>query len=473
MSKRVVVWSLFVLFTLTQVAYLHRVPGLMGDEASEGENVYELWSGQKAWLEGERSYIGPAIDYVRMPFFLVIKHPVLALRSVTLLAAIISFWLAIVVFRRLFGEQAGLLAATAVLFSPVFMLEQRMAWAISLSPFFALLTLYFMQHPRWWAPAFAGLASGLGLSNHILFLPVVAGLMGGGLFYWLSGPVKSRRWRDHGATALLCAVGFAAAFATQAWQLWTSPAGDQGEPGAVAELFWDRLQGLPQLMPLVVSGSSYVARYTGVEFSLSWQYGITALVLGLVIVAVLWGTRAARLWFLATVIHLSVLLVVIDRFSLRYFVPTMLAVWVLVGVGVGILWEKFGPVKLRHGAALALAGVLSLWVALVVLIPFLQTGGSTNDFSLANRTDSASALVDVRPLVTCLRARLPDGQGQGTVTSESVHIFNRLWFLRHYESELQVVREGEDSQWLVNYRLSDQPAGDLCPQLTYFRVEKR
>lgn len=439
---------IFILFSITQVAYLHRVPGLMGDEASEGENVYELWSGEKSLFEGERSYIGPTIDYVRMPFFLVINHPVLALRSVTLLAALASFWLSVVVFRRLFGEQAGLLAATAMLFSPVFMLEQRMAWAISLSPFFALLTLYFVIRKTWGAAALAGVAAGLGLSNHIMFLPTLTGLLVAFIFYY----------RMRLGLGALATVGFMVAFATQAWQLLYSTAGDQGEPGAVAELFWDRLRDLPKLMPLLLSGSSYVARYTGVEFSVAWQYGITAVILGLVLMAL--SRSTARWWFLGAMIQLLALLVIIDRFSLRYFVPTVLAMWVLAGVGLAVF---------RRGAALALAGGLTAWMIFAVLGPFLRTGGGTENFSLANRTDSASALVDVRPLVICLR-------GQGTVTSESVHIFNRLWYLRHYEPSIQVVPEGEVSQWLVNYRSASLTPGvfpALCPELTHFRVEKR
>lgn len=466
-GERGVVLLLFLLFAVTQAAYLSRVPGLMGDEASEGENVYELWSGGKNYFAGERSYIGPAIDYMRMPFFAVIKHPVLALRSVTLLAALASFWLAVIVFRRLFGEQAGLLAATAMLFSPVFVLEQRMAWTITLTPFFALLTLYFVIRKTRGAAALAGVAAGLGLSNHIMFLPTLVGLLVAFVFYYR---MRLGLWT-------LAAVGFMVAFATQAWQLFYSTAGDQGEPRAVAELFWDRLRDLPKLLPLLVSGSSYVARYTGVEFRAAWQYGIAVLILGLVLMALLRGKRAVWLWFSGTMIQLVALLVIIDRFSLRYFVPTMLAVWALAGLGLAGLLERLGPVKSRrwwdHEAAIVLAVGLTIWMVVVVLVPFLRTGGSTDVFSLANRTDSASALVDVRPLVICL-------QGPGTVTSESVHIFNRLWYLRHYEPSIQVVPEGEVSQWLVNYRF-DPPAheatagkaGGLCPELTHFRIEKR
>jgi hypothetical protein len=109
---------------------------------------------------------------------------------------------------------------------------------------------------------------------------------------------------------------------------------------------------------------------------------------------------------------------------------------------------------------------LILWSVFVVLIPFLKTGGSTADFSLGNRTDSAAALVDTRPLVECLR-------GAGPVSSENIHIWNRLQFLSHEYQDLGVVPQDDTShaKWLIEYRDAKQPdAGDRCPELTHFRI---
>jgi 4-amino-4-deoxy-L-arabinose transferase-like glycosyltransferase len=129
-------------------AYLHRVPGLLGDEASEGENVYLLFDAKQFLITGERSYIGPFLDYLRIPFVLLLGYSALSLRLLVLLFSGATFWLAIVVFRRLWGRDVGLIAAVAMLFSPVYLTYGRLGWAITLFPFFALLTLYFLTMPE-------------------------------------------------------------------------------------------------------------------------------------------------------------------------------------------------------------------------------------------------------------------------------------------------------------------------------------
>jgi hypothetical protein len=109
---------------------------------------------------------------------------------------------------------------------------------------------------------------------------------------------------------------------------------------------------------------------------------------------------------------------------------------------------------------------LVLWSVFAIFVPFLKTGGSTSVYSLGNRTDSAAAQVDTRPLVECLR-------GAGPVSSENVHIWNRLQFLSHQYSDLRVISQDDFShaQWLVEYRNEEQPdLGKLCPELEYFRV---
>lgn len=82
---------IFTLFLIAQLAYLHRVPGLLGDEASEGENVYQLLQSDKLPIIGERSYIGVLTDYVRVPFVAVLGYSTLALRIPMLIASIVCF----------------------------------------------------------------------------------------------------------------------------------------------------------------------------------------------------------------------------------------------------------------------------------------------------------------------------------------------------------------------------------------------
>ena len=72
--NRPVLIVLFALFVAANTVYLQRVPGLFGDEGSEGENVYQLLRTGGITVVGERSYIGPLVDYVRVPFVLIFGY---------------------------------------------------------------------------------------------------------------------------------------------------------------------------------------------------------------------------------------------------------------------------------------------------------------------------------------------------------------------------------------------------------------
>ena len=82
---------LFVLFFVANLAYLHRVPGFLGDEASEGENVYQILTEEKNLVQGERSYIGVFTDYARMPFVGVLGYSSLAVRLPVFFGNLIFF----------------------------------------------------------------------------------------------------------------------------------------------------------------------------------------------------------------------------------------------------------------------------------------------------------------------------------------------------------------------------------------------
>ncbi len=475
------VWILFGIFVAANAAFLHSVPGLMGDEASEGENVYELLQSEKFVVQGERSYIGPLIDYARVPFILGFGYTPLALRLVVVLASFAAFWLAACVFLRAFGAESGgqaqaLFALVFGFFNPIYLTQERIGWAIALFPFFFFLILWLLGEPAFPKASasrpvrvlLAGFAAGIALSNHILFLPTLtAVVVAGTLVLWLRKALSVGR---KVLSTLLAFAGFAAGFALQLWVL-LSFREDQGDVVEVAQSFWERLADLPRLLPLVLSGSSYVARYTGVEFAPAVVWVVTAVIalLGLAAVLLVRPRKVVLLWLLGMIIHLAVLLYMIDRFTLRYFVMFVIAAWMLAGVGLGTLIESFPTLRsgsVKWGIPILFSIVLVGWSAFVVLIPFLKTGGSTADFSLGNRTDSAAALVDTRPLIECLR-------GAGPVSSENVHIWNRLQFLSHGYSDLKVVPQDDSShaEWLVHYRDAKQPdPGDLCPELAHFQV---
>jgi hypothetical protein len=264
-------------------------------------------------------------------------------------------------------------------------------------------------------------------------------------------------------------IGFWAGFGTQAVVL-TMFKDDQGDPAAVAQVFWDRFVSLPKVLPVLLSGSSYIARYTGVEFSLSVSWLITIIILCLILVALVLAIHRKAAWvlFFGLLIHLVVLTAMIDRFNLRYFVVFVLGAWALAGIGIGGLWQRLLRKYNGQWVSICIAIFLLFISAGLILIPFLRTGGSLNNFSLGNRTDSASALVDIRSLLSCVR-------GIGPVTSENVHIFNRLNFTSHRYPDLVVIDPDHigkiKPRWTINYRDDEHQEPGRCPDLKFFTVE--
>lgn len=478
MSYRLSIWVLFGLFVLMSSIAFHRVPGLMGDEASEGENVYQILNSDSIVVTGERSYIGPLIDYIRVPFIALFGYTTVGVRLPMLLFMLVTFYFAAYSLRHFLGDEASLYAMAFMFFSPIWMTHQRLSWAITLFPFFVFLITALSIRAFKQSPLLAGLAAGLGLSNHIIFLPSLAGLAIAlgvrGLFVW-------RRIFSYWPAI----VGFWAGFGMQlaVLLLWRE---DQGNIAAATGIVGDRWRDLPSAWQTYVTGSSYVAHYTGIEFTPAVIGFISIALVALVATSLLGVRRRPMIGLLWVwmVVYLPLLLYVIDRFSLRYFVMGSLWVWMMAGLG---LYELIVLFQLGYGrfvssrksskvagswlqvVPIVVAVCLSLWVVVIVFIPYWQTGGSTNTFSLGNRRDSASALVDVRPLVECLA-------GRGPVFSENVHIFNRLLFVSHSDHRLQVVLEDDkkDAAILVDYVLPKDVglsrSGELCPELAHFRV---
>ena len=475
LTYRQAVVVLLLLFVVLGAAYLHRVPGLMGDEASEGENVYQkiqiLTGGEtkaraNELLRGERSYIGPAIDYAQLPFVWLFGYTTLALRLPLLLASVLSFLLAASIFRRLFGEENSLLVLAVVFFSPIYLAMHRLSWAITLHSFFALLVIWLLLSKVRGRHFWAGAAAGLGLHNHILFLPTLAAVIVSALLG--HGTRHLKRLVIMSGSFILA---FVIVFSTQYIAL-RADTSDQGDPTTVAEQVGERATAFFEAAPLYLSGSSYIARYTGAELTEGWRLGITALLLVLSLVALAWHQRrrAVWLWTLGLGIHLTVLLTMIDRFTLRYFTVFSLGVWVLAALGLVSLGSMYRYIETRKAASVLALGLGVVFTGLV-LVPFLKTGGSTSDFSLGNRTNSAADLADTRPLITCLR-------GQGTVSSENVHIWNRLQYFSHHYSDLQLLPEARvaEADFLAHYRDGKTDVdsdAELCPALSHFIVERQ
>ncbi len=455
----------FVLFFAANSAYIHRVPGLLGDEGSEGENVYQLLHAEHITIIGERSYIGPLIDYIRVPYVAVFGYTALALRMVMLTFSVATFFLAYSVLRRLFGEEVGTIALAAFAFSPIFLLQQRLGWAITLNVFFAWLLLYTLMSKTAYKWLLVGLVAGLGLSNDIIFFPTLAAIFICSAIIYLCSQKFRERALVLASSAWLVGIGFIAGFGTQFAVLLLFQ-DDQGSRAEVSAQFMSRLHDFLPSLPLYLSGSSYVARYTGMEFLPSLIFILTLVLSILIAIGLFHKKRIVVLAFLGGLsIHSVLLLYMVDRFTLRYFASLSMFVWMLAGVGLGIILKRFLPHKAVHAAPIVLSLLLVCWTASTVLIPFLRTGGSLNEFSLGNRNDKSSAFVDIGPLVSCVR-------GKGAVYSPSQDIFDRLLYLGRQYEDIQVVNgdHKKSAQIVVSYKKQGDDTPTLCPELNHFKV---
>lgn len=202
LQENAVVATLFILLAIANIAYLDTVPGLMGDEASEGENVYEKIialttpdgeGDQTVLVQGERSYIGPFIDYVRIPFIALFGYTPLALRIPMTLASLAAFIVAISLGTRFFNRTTAHIIAATVFFSPIYFSQQRLGWAITLFPLFALLIIWLLTSRLKHKALLTGLVAGLALHNHILFLPTLIAILITAALYWLVGNARGGR----------------------------------------------------------------------------------------------------------------------------------------------------------------------------------------------------------------------------------------------------------------------------------------
>lgn len=454
------------LFMLTQVAYVHRVPGLLGDEASEGENVYQLLHAEKLPIIGERSYIGVLTDYIRVPFFLLFGYSTLAIRMPMLIISIIFFILSGVFLRKHFGNDIGTMALVFLYFSPVYLIYQRLGWAITLLPFFAVLLVYALQSHWKYKWLLSGLIAGVGLQTHILFLPsMIAVFLAMLCIYIFHKDWQKRIWELRHSWQTL--IGFWAGFALQA-AVMRFMTEDQGDVSQTTQLFGERLQDVWTSLPVYLSGSSFVAQYTGFEFSLLLIWIICVLLIFCIVTALLFvRKRVVYAVALFAIMQPLLLLYMVDRYSLRYFVVLCLALWLLAGIGFGFLGEKCLKAYPRVLTVLpsCVAVCFSIWMMAVVLVPFLHTGGSVQEFSLGNRTSSANAFVDNRLLIDCLR-------GKGPVFSEREPIQNILLYASHKYSDLFVIDEQrkKDAAYIVSYQDHGILRETICRDAPHFRV---
>ncbi len=466
---RCVLVGLFVFFLLANTIYLNDIPGLMGDEGSEGQNVYELLTARKITVQGERSYIGVWIDFVRTPFVSVLGYSALALRIPVLLSSIVVFWVTFFVIRKIFGESSALFGVVFLTFSPVFLTEQRMGWAISLLPMFACLMIYFSVQNKKWSPILLGLAAGLGLNTHIIFmatlLAILAIMVPYSVYILLRNFTKDRL-KHLVESTIMFAIAFWSGFSVQFANL-VLFSNDQGNPAESVSHFWDRLQALPTFIFPVLSGSVFMARYTGELLAENISTVIVYILMACVILGIAISKKRKYLfvWLLGLVIQIICLTYIIEYFALRYFVVFALGFWLLAGVSLGSIFDRFSFRKASYIGSALLSFYLVYFSFVNVFMPFSITGGSTKTYDFGTRTESSEALVDIRPLLSCIA-------NKENVFSDSIHIRNRLEYLSKSNEAIKPSPGLGLAKWFIVYRKEKTLArnDELCPNLRNFRV---
>ncbi|MDO8512109.1 MAG: glycosyltransferase family 39 protein [bacterium] len=462
-----VVLFIFGLFLVTNSAYLSSVPGLLGDEGDEGHNVQELLNKTKPAIQGERSYIGVWIDYLRIPFVFVFGHNTLSLRIIALLFSIAFFWLAYDVLLKIFGEIPGLFGLIALAFSPIYWSEMRIGWAITLLPFFAILTIYLFRKKTDWSPLLAGISAGFGLSTHILFLPVLTAILCVFGIIKLVPNFSLQKIKQLFAKTFVFLIGFWAIFCVQFVNLLINNL-DQGNIEKTAGLFSTRLSELFSIAPRFLSGSLFIAQYTARTFNDSMALLITIILLLLIIFGFIFSKHKFAMagWLIGLSISYLVLVYMIEYYAIRYFIIITLGTWLMAGIGLGEIIGRLRK-KISYSFAVILSVVLIITNLSLIIIPFLATSGSNDTFPIigTSRFEYASGRVATAPLIGCISSL-------DQIFSNNVHIRNRLYYLADGNPQIRVAKRKQDVRWLISYRMPNDKIlpNEVCPYLKNFRV---
>lgn len=469
--KQWIIIVIFGLFVISNSAYLSGIPGLLGDEGDEGHNVYELIHKTKPAIQGERSYIGVWIDYLRMPFIVVFGHNTFSLRIIMLLFSIAFFWIAHKVLLKYFGEIPGLFGLVVIAFSPIYWSEMRVGWAISLLPFFAFLTIYLIRKKTSWSPLMAGLVAGFGISTHILFLPVLSAIIiifGYNQIVLLIRRFSFQKVRQLLSNFIVFLIGFWAVFCIQYVNLIINT-NDQGNIGKTARLFSTRLNELFSIAPRILSGSFFIAQYTARTFSDSASLIITCILFLLIIAGLVFGKHRYALlgWIIGFGINYFILVYMIEYYAIRYFIVATLCVWLLAGIGLGEIFNRLRNKKIAYVSIVPLAGLLVCVNATLIIFPFLASGGSNDTFPIigTSRFENSSSRIATAELVGCVSSL-------DQIFSNSVHIRNRLYYWADGNPRISVAKRKQDVQWLISYRMPNDKItpDEVCPYLKNFRV---
>lgn len=463
---------LFIVFLFSSLYSISTIPGLLGDEGDEGHNVQELLTGLKSPIQGERSYIGVWIDYLRIPFLFFFGHDTFSLRIPIVLFSCLLFWITYGLLKKHFGKNPAYYGLSMFAFSPIYWTEMRIGWAITLLPFFTALTIFFLQQQKKWSPLLAGLAAGFGLSTHILFLPTLVTIV---LF---AGILKTGKLLKNFKLPFFKRILFSIfSFFTGFWSIFSFQflnllvnTGDQGNIEKTSKLFMTRLDELFSIAPRFMSGSLFIAQYTSKTFRDNTSLIVTSILLFFIVCGFVFEKKRwhATVILLGSITSFIILVYMIEYYAIRYLASISLQFWLLAGIGIGSTVERFFfRVKWIKFGAIFLSIILTVLNYYYIIFPFSATGGSNDTFPIIgeSRFEYASGRVKTDDLVRCIK-------NLDQIFSNSVHIRNRLYYWADGDNNIRISKLKQEVRWLIEYRMPNDKIDpeEVCPYLLNFKV---
>lgn len=164
-----------IIVALAAYLRLHDIAGYMtflGDEGRDVLVVMHMIVNHKFTLLGPTAsvggfFLGPIYYYFMLPFLWAWKLNPVGPAIMVALFGIATVWLVFKAGKDFFNARVGLIAASLYALSPLVIAYSRSSWNPNLVPFFSLLLIYFLHKRKF---LFAGIALGIGLQLHYLFI---------------------------------------------------------------------------------------------------------------------------------------------------------------------------------------------------------------------------------------------------------------------------------------------------------------
>jgi 4-amino-4-deoxy-L-arabinose transferase-like glycosyltransferase len=187
-SKQIRIVLILVILAIGAYLRLHKISEYMtflGDEGRDVLVVKHIIVDHKFTLLGPTAsvggfFLGPIYYYFMVPFLWVWKLDPVGPAVMVALFGIATIYLVYRIGRDFFSESVGLIAAALYAVSPLVVAYSRSSWNPNPVPFFACVVIYLLWYmavyQKWHLLFFLGIAVGMGLQLHYLFLflcPVV------------------------------------------------------------------------------------------------------------------------------------------------------------------------------------------------------------------------------------------------------------------------------------------------------------